>query len=289
MKLKCLVAALASALVLAAAAAPAGAEDAFYFQNETGIGFSGSMAPPEGECWFGLTGIFVGGPAASSDDGSIRSDNDPFDGCAEVWDPYLGYNQRYVGSYVREGGPVYLFTGGIGAVGFMASDPDLGSASVSCDTPGAEWEEANGYTPIEPYMTAEADGTTCTVAWVPGMREAGAKASTAARKATTHLRLVDSHAAVVGPEAQVEIQAFGSGRAPVLAGVRLTTKAGKTIGRGKGWTRVGARSRVISVPLRLPRYTALNLRPLEMEVQAVLTHADGSAGSGDSTKQLILR
>jgi hypothetical protein len=294
MKLKCLAAALATALVLGTAAAPAGAEDAFYFQNETGIGFTGSMAPPEGECWFGITGIFIPSSSPSSGDGSVRSDNDPFDNCAEIWDPYLGYHQHFDGSYVQEGFPVYLFSGGVGAVGFMASDPDLTSASTTCNTPGAEWEEANGYTPIEPYMTTEVDGTTCTVDWVPGMSAAGAKASAAAlsaakKPATTHLRFVSSLARVVGGEAQVEIQAFGRPRAEVRVAVRLTTKAGKPLGQGKAWTWVGAKPRIVAVPLRLPTYTTFMPKPLELKVRAVLTHVDGSAGSGDSTKQLLLR
>lgn len=289
MKARNLIAALAVALALFPSAAAA--EDAFYFENETGIGFAGTMPPPEDGCWFGMTGLFVSGPGASQE-GSLRSQIDLFSDCEEeFWDPFLAYNQTPAGSYTEEGFTKYLFSGGVGAISFLASDPRVGSATLSCETNGASWEEGNGYTPIEPYMTVEVDETTCTVDWVPGMAGTGARVSAtgAKRPAGSHLRLVDSLARVVGDEAQVRAQAFGAGERDVRARVRLTTLNGRPLGRTRGWLRTGAEARVLAVPLPPSARRALAGKRRELTVRATLTHAEGSAGSGDTTRRLILR
>lgn len=289
MKARNLVAALAVALAMFPSSAAA--EDAFYFENETGVGFAGTMPPPEAGCWFGMTGLFVSGPGPSQD-GSLRSQIDLFSECEEeFWDPFLAYNQTPSGSYTEEGFTKYLFSGGVGAISFLASDPRIGSATLSCETNGAEWEEANGYTPIEPYMTVAVDGTACTVDWVPGMAAAGAKASAtgAERPGGSHLRLVDSLARVVGDEAQVRVQAFGAGGRDVRALVRLTTLDGRPLGRARGWLRVGTEARVLAVRLPASARRALAGKRRELPVRATLAHAGGDPGTGDATRQLILR
>jgi hypothetical protein len=83
------------ALMAAAAltlAGPAAAEDAFYFENEAGIGFTGTMPAPEPECFFGQTGLFVTSPNPSLT-GSLRSEMGFLSECpSEFWDPLLAYN-----------------------------------------------------------------------------------------------------------------------------------------------------------------------------------------------------
>lgn len=247
------------------------AEDSFYFESDTGMKFLGAnMDDLEGECWFGATGNLIEDNAAEN--GSIRSENDsPFDECSAAW----GANMTY-----------YVKGKGIGAFGFGAFDPLVGSSTVSCQANGVEWERGNGYTPIERFMSAEAEGRTCTVEWLPGVEAApGARLLPTAR---WHSRMVDSLARASKGRAKIEVQVFGQGKRAVRERVTLRNRSGRLIGRGTGVARVGSRSTAIAVSLApFARERLADER--ELVAKAVLEHVDGTPGTGDRTRQLVVR
>jgi hypothetical protein len=263
-------------LILAAAlsvlAVPtAQAEDAFYLESSTGMKFAGEyMDVIEPGCWFGPTGNMIEGNAA--EDGSIRSDISPFDQCSDAWGSALGFGlngQNYFG------------------FNFGAYDWGLASATLDCEGRGVESAEAEGVNPIERLMSAEVDGLTCTIEWLPGARPS---ASSLAQRAVPswHSRLVSSLAPVANGKAKVKAQLFGPGRRTVRDRVVLRIRSGRLIGEGVGSTRAGSRPGLVPVPLA-PFARRLLAANKELVVRASVTHADGTPGTGDETKQLVLR
>lgn len=285
------VAAVAAIAVVMAASPAARAEDAFYFNNDTGMAFTpNDQDGIDGNCWLGATGLFIPGPTGAVN-GSIRSDVGPFDQCSSMWGSNLGYDQQYIGSYTQQqtGGQVYLWYGGIGAFGFSAYDPALGSATVACASNGTGWETGNGFTPIEAYMTSEADGTTCTVDWLPGVDGASAGARAAANTSTaSHTRFVDSLAEVWDGRAHPRVQTFGTRRVSVRDAVVLRTRGGKVIGRGTKTLRVGDEPQTVAVTLSRSARKVL-AKGRELTVRASIEHARGAQGTGDTTAQLVVR
>ncbi len=272
-------------LALLAAVPAARASDSFYFENETGMVFTpNDIDSLEEECWYGATGVFVPGPKGA-EDGSVHSEAGL--GCREFFGANLGFNQRYGGSWEQSEGRVYWWEGGIGAFEFEANDPLLGFSSVDCSANGPEWEEANGFKPIEALMTAEVDGDTCTVAWLPGV-DAGdvATGSAAGSAAAGHIRFVDSRAEVRGGRARVRVEVFGRGGAQRRCTVVLRGKAGEAIGRASRRLRVGDRARVISVPLAPFARQALRVGG-DLRADAAVS-IDSLGGSGDTTTRLVL-
>jgi hypothetical protein len=267
------LAALLALLAVAALAVPAAeAEDVFYFESNTGMKFLGAnMDNLEEECWFNPSGNMIWENAA--EDGSIHAiDDNPFDNCSAAW----GANMTY-----------YVHGKGIGAIGFGGFDPLVGSATVECQANGYEWEEGNFYTPIERYMTSEADGLTCTAEWLPGQGPPQSARSSRA-EGGWHSRLVNSLAPVKGGAAMVSVQVFGRGNHSLRDQVTLRTRSGKLIGSGSGVSEVGARAHRIAVPLAAFARKRLKQKH-ELTVRAVLRHVDGAPGTGDETKQLVLR
>lgn len=258
-----------SALVLLAA--PAQAEDDFYFESNGGMSFLALAADsPEAGCWSAGTGNLVWGTAA--EDGSIRSENSPLTGCREWWGAQLAYQ-------VEERG--------FGAIQFFANDPENGSSTVSCEALGAESAAANGYVPIERTMTAEAEGRACVVEALPSNLLRPGLGLLAARSGW-HSRIVDGLARVRGRAAKVRAQVFGAGRRRVEDEVLLLSRSGRVIGRGSGTSRVGSGPQAIRV--RLARFAAKKLaKKGELVVKALLSHADGTPGTGDETESLVLR
>ncbi|HVY96428.1 MAG TPA: hypothetical protein VHA54_05665 [Solirubrobacterales bacterium] len=278
---------LAAALaLLALVVVPAAqASDAFYFENETGMVFTpNDMDSLESECWYGATGVFVAGPSGS-EDGSVRSEAGL--GCREFFGANLAFKQRYGGSWEQSEGPVFFWEGGVGAFGFQADDPLVGFSSVDCAANGPGWEEGNGFRPIEAFMTAEVDGNTCTVEWLPGI-DAGdvATGSAAGSAAAGHVRFVDSRAEVRGGKARVRVQVFGRGGAQRRCTVVLRGKAGEAIGRASRELKVGDKARTIAVPLAPFARQALRVGH-DLRAGAVLS-IDSVGGSGDNTSQLVL-
>lgn len=258
-------------LVLALLAPAAQAEDTFYLESDTGVEFWNANMDSLDECWFGPTGSLVYGKAG--EDGSIRAeDSNPFNECPDDWGSNMAYSAN---------------GGSVGAFGFGAFDPAVGSSSLSCQANGSEWEEGNYYTPIESFMTIEADGHSCTIAWLPGARPSGL-ARVPLASMGWHSRLTDSLAPVSSGRAKVSVQLFGKGRRAVRDRVTLRTRSGRPIGQAEGTSKLGARAHAIAVPLA-PFARERLAEKRELIVRASLTHADGTPGSGDTTKWLLLR
>jgi hypothetical protein len=100
--------------------------------------------------------------------------------------------------------------------------------------------------------------------------------------------MVDSLARVSGGKAKVSVQVFGAGERPVRDALTLRTRSGRVIGRGVGSTRAGASATSIAVPLA-PFARERLAEKRELVVSALLEHADGTPGSGDRTRQLVVR
>lgn len=279
-----LVAAVLALLALLAPA-PAAASDAFYFENETGMVFTPNDQDNfEEECWYGATGVFVPGPRGA-EDGSIRSEAGL--GCTEAWGSNLAFNQRYYGSWEQESGRIYFWEGGIGAFGFSAYDPLIGSSTVSCEANGYEWEEGNGFTPIERFMASEVDGHTCTVDWLPGVNAGDTASSSALNTARAgHVRIVDSLAQVRGGKARVRVQLFGLGHVRRTVHLVLRSGAGMPIGRASRELRVGDKARVVAVPLDASVRRAARKRDVRVSASVSV---ESPGGTGDRTSQLVLR
>jgi hypothetical protein len=275
-----LAAVIAVVLLSAAFAAPAGAEDTFRFDNETGEGFTSSGRDTVPECWSGAHGALaaIGEPALN---GSIRADVGPFEGCGEEWGASLAYGQTLAESWEDEGRMEYWWTGGTGLFGFFAEDPVVGGATVSC--PGGS------ESPILNEMSAEVDGTTCTVEWLPGAGPSGsARASAVAAPNAKYTRFVSSLAPVVDGMARVAVQAFARRDLLVEDEVVLRTLGGHVIGRATTLLRVGAKAKRIAISLAPAARKAL-AQGGDLVVKASISHVDGSKGSGDTTSQLVLR
>jgi hypothetical protein len=274
--------ALLAALValIAISAAPAQAEDAFYFESSTGMKFLGEdMDGFEGGCWFGPTGNMIDGKAA--EDGSIRAEFGPLAECDEAWGANFSFGF---------GGSNY------GSVDFAAYDWPFAGSQLDCLGNGAESARLEGQIPIERFMSIEVEGDTCTVEWLPGARP-----TPHAREVFLapdpglpglargwHSRLVSSLARVAGDRAKVRVQVFGTGSRVVGDRITLRSRSGRLLGRGLGTSRTATRPRLISVALT-PFARRLLAKKKEIVVRASLAHADGTPGSGDETKQLTLR
>ncbi|HET7416614.1 MAG TPA: hypothetical protein VFJ61_03170 [Solirubrobacterales bacterium] len=266
--------------LIAVGAAPAQAEDAFYFESSTGMKFLGEdMDGFQGGCWFGPTGNMIDGKAA--EDGSIRADFGPLAECDEAWGANFSFGL---------GGSNY------GSIDFGAYDWPFAGSQLDCLGNGAESARLEGQIPIERFMSIEVEGDTCIVEWLPGARP-----SALAREVLPshnpglpglargwHSRLVSSLARVSEGRAKVRVQVFGTGSRPVRDRITLRTRSGRLLGRGLGTSRTATRPRLVAVPLT-PVARQLLAKKKEIVVRASLAHADGTPGSGDETKQLVLR
>lgn len=266
-----ILAALLAVTAIGLLATPAQAEDDFYFESSAGTSFLGvAMDSPEPGCWFGATGNLVW--EAVAEDGSIRSEDSPLTGCREWWGAQMTYRVE---------------DRGFGAIQFFANDPEDGSSTVTCEALGAEWAAASGYAPIERFLTAEAEGRTCLVEALPSNLLRPGPGLLAARQGW-HSRIVDSLARVRGRAAKVRVQVFGAGRRRVEDEVLLLTGSGRVIGRASRTSRVG--SGPLAIRVRLARFARKKLaKKGELVVKALLSHADGTPGTGDVTESLVLR
>jgi hypothetical protein len=257
------------------------AEDAFYLESSTGMKFGGEyMDSIEPGCWFGPTGNMIPGNAA--EDGSIRSDISPFDQCSDAWGGAFGFGlngQNYFGFE------------------FGAYDWGLASATLDCEGRGVESAEIEGVNPIERLMSAEVDGLTCTIEWLPGARPSPLRRPLSGDRGYAqeplaakgwHSRIVSSLATVRGGKAKVRSQIFGRPRREIRDRLTLRMPSGRLIGRGVGSGETGSRAHRITVPLA-PFARQLLAEKKDLLVRASLTHADGTPGSGDETSQLVLR
>jgi len=278
---------IAAVLALAGiAASRAGAEDTFRFDNETGQAFTNGARDSVPECWSDDRGAL--GPQTQPElTGEIRADVGPFEGCGEWWGANLSYDQEFWEEYTPGND---LWKGGVGAFVFAAEDPVVGPATLSCRAAGREWAERAEFptVPIENEMSSEVDGTTCTVAWLPGAHAATAAATGTSTDSAKYSHFVDSLAPVAAGKARVEVQTFGRRRLGVEDLITLRAAGGRVVGRAKAHLEVGARARWVEVPL-----DAATRRLLRQDgflvVRASVRHVDGSAGGGDSTTQLVLR
>ena len=280
-------AAFAAALILAGmAVSRAGAEDTFRFNNETGQGFTNGARDSVPECWYDDHGA-LGPQTEPALTGEIRAEVGPFEGCGEWWGANLSYDQEFWEEYTRGND---LWKGGVGAFYFAAEDPVVGPATLSCRATGREWAEKAEFptVPIENEMSSEVDGTTCTVAWLPGASATTATASSTSTDSAKYSHFVDSLAPVASGRAWVQVQTFGRRRLAVKDVITLSTQGGRLIGRAKARLEVGAKARWISV--RLDPATRRLLREKGyLVVGGSIRHIDGSAGGGDTTTQLVLR
>jgi hypothetical protein len=261
------------------------ASDTFRFDNETEIPFTASAQDEfEEGYWYGATGVFHPGPTPS-ESGSVIGDAG---GCErEWWGSNLSFDQTYGGTWEQRGVSVYYWYGGTGAFNFEAEDPFIGDSTVSCSANGSEWAADVGATPIEDFMTSEADGDTCTVEWLPGVSASDLDLSTvSARPRAGHIRMIDSLSRVYDGKAHVRVQVFGLGHARHDNEVTLRTVAGRLIGGASRELRVGSKPQAIAVPLSRP------VRKMVAEGKDVRVHAavqiDSPGGTGDTTTQLVL-
>jgi len=268
------------------AASRAGAEDTFRFNNETGQGFTNGARDTVPECWYGDNGA-LGPQTEPKLTGEIRADISPWESCGEWWGANLSYNQEFWEEYTPGND---LWKGGVGAFVFDAEDPTVGPATLSCRAAGREWVERAEFPtqPIENVMSAEVDGTTCTVAWLPGAHTASAAAVGTAVDTAKYTHFVDSLAPVVGGKALVAVQTFGRSRLKVEDAITLSTQGGRVIGRAKARLEVGAKAQRVAVTLDAVTRRVLRRRGF-LVVKAAVSHVDGSAGGGDTTTQLVLR
>jgi hypothetical protein len=281
-----LPATLAVAILALVAVPLARASDTFRFDNETEMRFTANDQDElEEGCWYGTTGVFVPGPTPSVG-GSVRSEAGL--GCERPWwGSNLAFDQTLAGTWTQNGVEVFDWTGGTGAFAFNAVDPLIGDSSVSCPSTGSEWSEANGMTPIEDFMTSEADGDTCAVQWLPGV---SANTLTFAAKSpgprAGAVRMIDSLALVRGGKARVRVQVFGVGHALRQNDLVLRTHGGQVIGRASEMLRVGEQAAEVAVPLSAAALKEL-AKGKDMRVDAAV-HMDSPGGSGDTTTQLVL-
>ncbi len=272
---------LAATLLLAAASAEA--HDTFTFQGPAGVEFrnydeatnSPWQAEAEDQCWVGRTGNLV--EEQSGSEGSIHAfpETRPAT-CPERWTAYMGYRQ---GRYT------------FGGILFRPWVLEGSWSTVQCIIPDLESELFDELFPasIEMLMSAEADGTTCIVEWLPGKGSGSALARAASlAPAGWHSRMVDSLARVAGGTAKVRVEIFGSGKRTVRDRVTLRTRGGRLIGSATGAGHTAAGPRTIAVPLAPFAQRALAQKG-ELMVRARLRHADGTPGTGDRTRQLVLR
>ena len=281
-----LVVAMAAFLIAAPAAQ---AEDTFYLRNETGE----RLIPNEPDeleenCWFDATGVLdPDEPGSAAPLSSITAEEHVFE-CVSGWGANISY--RVPPHWHVEHREHTLVGGGnVGAIGFFARDPLIGDATLLCQALGEEWDEGNGFIPIEEFMTAEVDGLTCTISWLPGVNASTPLDLTSAslRAYAGHVRLVDSLAPVVGREAKVRVQVFGLGNARHRVTVTLRDQAGQPIGTGSRFLPVGDRSHMITVALSPATVRELDSRH-ELRVKAAVDIAS-QGGTGDKTTQLLLR
>jgi hypothetical protein len=283
-----LVLLLAMAAVLLAAPR-AGAEDNFTVRNETGERFTPNNQDNfEEECWYDATGIFNPATGSAGVLSSITAEAHLFE-CNDGWGSNLGYGQT-LETFEQNEREVYFWWGGVGAFAFSAYDPSIGAGTLSCQAAGSEWAEGNYFTPIERFMTAEVDGRTCTIAWLPGVGGGAARlglASKPSRAAAGHVRFVGSLASVLGRTAKVPVQVFGLGSAHHRVTVTLRSASGERLGSGSRILKVGDRSRVIDVALSPAAAREVSTRH-EFKVKAAVDIAS-PGGTGDTTTQLLLR
>lgn len=282
-----LAAVIAMVAALAVATSQAAASWTFRFENHTSATFTANdESSPEGACWYEEIGAFKPESTKGAVSASVSSQSSPFE-CHDTWEAKLAYDQQYIGSYENEGA-VNLFFGGVGAFVFHAYDPWFARATLDCEAAGPEWEEANGETPIEPYMTAEVEGQTCNVAWVPGYTPTqSALEATAPRAYAGHVRFVDGLAQVFRRRAGVRVDIFGLGHARRRVTITLRTAGGDPIGEASRVLPVGGRARTIPVPLSAAALRELHARR-EFLIHAAV-RIDSKGGTGDTTPQLLLR
>lgn len=282
------VASIAAFLLFAAlGVAGARAEDTFRFEGQPGPGFT-SDAGEVPECWSDASGIFRPSNEAS-EDGKVRADLDIWDECGEQWATEIYYGQHL---HEPPQNPLvsssYEWSGGYGGFWFDAEDRSLEPATLSCWANGAEWVESLGIMPIENLMSAEVDGTTCTVEWLPGAGPESASASSVADTSAKYSHFVDSLAPVSAGKAQVAVQTFGRRRLGVEDEITLRTKGGQLIGQATTHLEVGDKPKQVVVPLDQATRRTLAAHGF-LVVKASIRHVDGSAGAGDTTSQLVLR
>ena len=283
--------AVAFVALMAIAAGPARAEDTFRFENHTGEGFTSySEAAPE--CWEQPTGplAWVSEPRQS---GSISADISPFGSCKEWWSANLAYEQEFWEGYETTSGEhIDLWKGGVGTFNFWAEDPAIGPATLRCAGFGEITGEA-GPRPIENEMSAEVDGTDCSINWLPGAGPSGSADSLARTQPmepvdSKYSRFVDSLAPVKGGIAQVSVQTFGLHRVAVEDQIELQTRGGEPVGRATTRLRVGEKPKRVAVKLA-PVALAAIAKHGYLLVDASLAHVDGSKGDGDNTSELVLK
>lgn len=277
---------LTVALVALVVAPVALAADTFRFDNETEMPFTpDNQDNLEEGCWYGATGVFRLGPNPSVS-GSIRAEAQL--SCErESWGSEIAFDQTLKGTWEQTEGRVYDWAGGVGAFDFTATDPLIGDSSVECPTLGAETEDEWGMTPIERFMTSEADGDVCTVEWLPGVTASDVHfIAASATPRAGHVRMIDALARVYGGKAHVRVQVFGLGHARHRNDVVLRTAGGELIGRASRKLRVGDRPQTIAVPLSTPTLKALG-KGKDLRVHAAVD-IDSPGGTGDTTSQLVL-
>ena len=185
-----------------------------------------------------------------------------------------------------------LWKGGVGAFYFAAEDPAFGPATLSCRATGREWAEKAEFptVPIENEMSSEVDGTTCTVAWLPGASATAATASstsTASPWPSTHTSLTASlpwwrvrRASRSRPSAG----AVSRSRTPSPCARRADASSDRRRPVSKSAQRRGGSRCALDPATR----RALREKGFLL-VRGSVRHIDGSAGGGYTTTQLVLR
>jgi hypothetical protein len=282
------IASIAAFLLFAAfGVAGARAEDTFSFDGRPGPHFTATSGELP-ECWSDASGVFQPSNKAS-ENGQIHADLDIFDACEESWAAEISYGQRLQeppeDPWDNNG---YEWKEGYGGFWFGAEDPTLEPATLSCWANGAEWVESLGMLPIEKLMSAEVDGTTCKVEWLPGVGPGSAAASSVADTSAKYSHFVDSLASVAAGKAWVAVQTYGRRHLGVEDEITLRTKGGHLIGQATTHLEVGDKRTHVAVPIDRATRRALAAHGF-LVVRAAIRHIDGSAGAGDTTTQLVLR
>jgi hypothetical protein len=272
------------------------ASDTFTLANNTGVSFLQNQDTQDGTCWYGGTGAFVIVPGLVNNSSGIGVSGSV---TGDMSFSCLGgddiENWGSLGSYKTP------TQGYVCCLSFQADDPAIGSASFDqCGGQGAQFETSQFEyydtpgTPIEQFMTFEVDGLTCTADWIPGVSASTPPpASTTRSRATRaavarHTRFVGGLAKVIDGVALVPVQSFGrDAGATVRDRVVLRSKRA-VVGTGEATLVVAAKSRRIRVKVAKSVLAKLRVGH-ELRVSASVSHADGSAGTGDTTARLLLR